>query len=67
MRRADSQQPPGLADFKLQLSRGELAAVAGEEGALRLDAVFRGFGGEAYTVWVRRCTNPQPSTLHHNP
>ena len=51
---ADSQQPPGLADFKLKLSRDELAARVGEEGAQRLEALFRAFGGEAYTLWLRR-------------
>jgi ubiquitin C len=54
MRHADSLHPAGEADFKLQLSRDQLAALVGEAAAGRLDKVFRGFGGGDYTVWVRR-------------
>jgi ubiquitin C len=36
MQLADSKQPAGLADFKLQLSRGELAARVGEKGVRNL-------------------------------
>ena len=54
MRHADSLHRAGEADFKLQLSRDQLAALVGEAAAGRLDNVFRGFGGGDYTVWVRR-------------
>ena len=54
MQHADSQHPAGEADYKLNLSHGELAALVGEEGARRLDALFREFGGGGYTIVVRR-------------
>ena len=57
MRHADSKQPAGEADLKLQLSRDELAAIVGDESAMRLDALFRQFGAEGYEVRVR----PLPS------
>ena len=56
MRHADSQHRAGAgpADFKLNLAHGELAALAGEAAAGRLDSLFRGYGGKDYTIVVRR-------------
>mmetsp|Transcript_41292 Transcript_41292/g.97382 ORF Transcript_41292/g.97382 Transcript_41292/m.97382 type:complete len:394 (+) Transcript_41292:219-1400(+) len=55
MQLADKQhKSAGEADFKMKLSRDELAARVGGEGVRGLEALFRAFGGGAYTVWLRR-------------
>ena len=66
---ADSKHPAGLADFKLQLSRGQLAASVGEKGVRGLETLFRVFGGDVYTVWLRRSgtRNPKPETRNPRP
>ena len=46
--------PAGEADFKLPLSRETLIDLVGHGSVVRLEHLFKKFGGEAYTVNVRR-------------
>jgi len=54
MQYVDASCPAGEADFKLPLSHDTLVDLVGHRSVVRLEHLFKKFGGDAYTVTVRR-------------